>query len=185
MPGVSSCCHLEKIWSLSPLRSLMFSQKSDVLSSPFPFSMLLYLLLPCLTAPRPGFKWGWIFDHPSSMLPWEAWSGLWIGFVYTAPMWRLLCESSQSILSKNRSSAPPSGPFIIDVLWKKRGGIFFFFHYRHSGKDLLSHSKYQSTFQFWPLRWLTDRTMISGVCRKLRLKLITCPFHCYYRNKFK
>lgn len=127
MPGVSSCCHLEKIWSLSPLRSLMFSQKSDVLSSPFPFSMLLYLLLPCLTAPRPGFKWGWIFDHPSSMLPWEAWSGLWIGFVYTAPMWRLLCESSQSILSKNRSSAPPSGPFIIDVLWKKRGGIFFFF----------------------------------------------------------
>lgn len=184
IPGVSNFCHLDKIWSLSLLRSLVFFlPHSHSPCSPTNYCPVSLLLDQALSGSESLTILPQTFC--CAMQPWQAWGGLWIWFVYITSMWRLLCESSQSVLSKTRSSAPPSRPFITDVLWKKRGGLFFFFSCRLSGKVLLSHSKYQSTFHFWPLRWLTDRTAVSGVYRKLRLKLITCPFHCFYRNKFK
>lgn len=150
--------------------------------------MFSYLLFPCLIAARPGFKWEWILGHSSSnlLLCHVALAGLewFMGLI-------CLHNSSVKITLWNFSEHPEqmqefSSSFrTLYNWWTLEEKRWDFYSFRLSGKVLLSHSKYQSTFHFWPLRWLTDRTMVSGVCRKSRLKLITCSFHFYYRNKFK
>lgn len=125
IPGVSNFCHLDKIWSLSLLRSLVFFlPHSHSPCSPTNYCPVSLLLDQALSGSESLTILPQTFC--CAMQPWQAWGGLWIWFVYITSMWRLLCESSQSVLSKTRSSAPPSRPFIIDVLWKERGGFFFF-----------------------------------------------------------
>lgn len=162
------------------------SQKSDVPPSPFPLSMFSHFLFSCPIAARPGFEWEWIFVHPASNLCCPvALAGLegFMDLIYShnSSVKIALWEFSEHP-EQNQEFSSSFRALYNWCTWEEKRWDFF--SCRLSGKVLLSHSKYQSTFHFWPLRWLADRTVVSGVCRKFRLKLITCPFHCYYRNKF-
>lgn len=64
-------------------------------------------------------------------------------------MWRLLCESSQGILRERRSSAPPSGLFIIDVFWKKKRWGFFLVGYLGKSYFLTVNIRVPFIFDQW------------------------------------